>query len=299
VLNHFRRGGYHYTLHPPALGHHSIDEFLFDTRLGFCEHYAAAFVVVMRAVGIPARVVTGYQGGEVNPVDGNLTVRQSDAHAWAEVWLPSQGWRRIDPTAVVSPVRIEQGEAGLTGQDGFSRFGAPGTLLGWIGTWRMNWEAVENLWNQAVLNYSADRQRSLISGLGVAPSWRNLSIAFSVTVTMMMVLLAALSLNHREVRDPLAVLVAQVRTKLGLAGLKSPANEGLTNLRHRLSPHLRADQAEEVAALLQALEDARYRRVAATLKPADLRRLRARVRRFRPQLSPHPLPSPTSWERGD
>jgi transglutaminase-like putative cysteine protease len=282
VLNHFRRGGYHYTLQPPVLGRDSIDEFLFETRLGFCEHYASAFVVLMRAVGIPARIVTGYQGGEVNPVDGNLTVRQSDAHAWAEVWLPGRGWKRVDPTAVVSPVRIEQGAAELASQYGLSHFGRPGTLLGWIGTWRMNWEAIENVWNQAVLNYSADRQRSLIAQLGVAPSWRNLSIAFALTVTLVLAALAVLSLSHREVRDPLAELVAQLRARLALAGLKSPPNEGLTDLKRRLTTRLGPLQAEEGAALLDALEDARYRRTGAALRPAELRQLRARVRRFRP-----------------
>jgi transglutaminase-like putative cysteine protease len=288
VLNHFRRGGYRYTLRPPLLGHDSIDEFLFKTRLGFCEHYAAAFVVLMRAAGIPARVVTGYQGGEINPIDGNLTVRQSDAHAWAEVWLRGQGWKRVDPTAVVSPVRIEQGEAELANEQGFSRFGRPGSLLGWIGTWRMNWEAIENLWNQAVLNYTAERQRSLFSQFGVAPSWRNLSIAFAVSITTLLVVLAALTLRHRELRDPLAELVAQVRAKLSFAGLKSPPNEGLSDLKRRLEPRLRPAQAEEATALLQALEEARYQRPAAALRPAELRRLRGRVRRFRPQLTPYP-----------
>jgi protein-glutamine gamma-glutamyltransferase len=284
VLNHFRRGGFRYTLRPPALGRDSIDEFLFETRLGFCEHYAAAFVVLARALGIPARVVTGYQGGQINTVDGNLTVYQSDAHAWAEVWLPGQGWRRVDPTAVVSPVRIEQGEAELAVEYGFSRYGGSGTLLGWVGTWRMNWEALENLWNQAVLNYSAERQRSLISRLGVTPSWRNLSIVFALSVTVLLATLGALSLRHREVRDPLADLVTQLRNKLGVAGLNSPASEGLTDLRRRLSPKLRQGQVDEAAALLQALEDARYRHAAGALRHSDLRVLRARVRRFRPAL---------------
>jgi transglutaminase-like putative cysteine protease len=281
VLNHFRRGGYHYTLRPPLLGRDSIDDFLFETRLGFCEHYAAAFVVLMRAASIPARVVTGYQGGEINPVDGNLTVRQSDAHAWAEVWLPGRGWERKDPTAVVSPVRIEQGEAELASQYGLSRYRGAGGLFGWIGTFRMNWEAVENLWNQAVLSYSADRQRSFISQLGMAPSWRNLSIAFAVTISSLLLVLAAVTLRHREVRDPLSELVAQFRMRLELAGLTAPACEGLSDLKRRLAPRLRPAQAEEASALLQALEDARYRRASASLRPAELRTLRARVRRFR------------------
>ncbi len=103
TLEHLRRGGYEYTLSPPRLGRNSIDEFLFDTRQGYCEHYASAFVFLMRALDVPARVVTGYQGGELNPVDGFMTIRQSDAHAWSEVWLQGRGWVRVDPTAVVAP----------------------------------------------------------------------------------------------------------------------------------------------------------------------------------------------------
>jgi transglutaminase-like putative cysteine protease len=284
VLNHFRRGGFHYTLQPPILGHDSIDEFLFGTRLGFCEHYAAAFVVLMRAAGIPARVVTGYQGGEINPVDGNMTVRQSDAHAWAEVWLPGRGWKRVDPTAVVSPVRIEQGESELASRYGLSHYRGMGGVLSWIGTWRMNWEALENLWNQAVLNYSADSQRSLISHLGVEPSWRNLSIAFAVTITALLMVLAVFSLRHRQVRDPLAELVTQLRIKLTMAGLTATPCEGLTVLRQRLEPRLRPGQHDEGVALLRALEDARYGPPGTTLKASELRRLRARLRRFHPKL---------------
>ncbi|HSQ10252.1 MAG TPA: DUF3488 and transglutaminase-like domain-containing protein, partial [Burkholderiaceae bacterium] len=116
VLDHFRRGEFSYTVSPPPLGRHSVDEFLFDTRLGFCEHYASAFVFLMRALDVPARVVTGYQGGELNPVDGFMTVRQADAHAWTEVWLSGRGWVRVDPTAVVAPFRIERGAAELARQ---------------------------------------------------------------------------------------------------------------------------------------------------------------------------------------
>ena len=103
VLRGFREQPYSYTLEPPLLGRHSVDEFLYGTRAGFCEHYSGAFVFLMRAAGIPARVVTGYQGGETNPIDGFVTVRQSDAHAWAEVWVAGRGWVRVDPTAAVAP----------------------------------------------------------------------------------------------------------------------------------------------------------------------------------------------------
>ncbi len=283
VLNHFRRGGFRYTLQPPALGHDSVDDFLFGTRLGFCEHYASAFVVLMRALGIPARVVTGYQGGDINPVDGNLTVRQSDAHAWAEVWLPERGWKRVDPTAVVSPVRIEQGQAELANQMGWSRYRDGRGVLGWLGIWRMNWEAMENAWNQAILNYSSERQRSLIAQLGMEPSWRNLTIAFSITITGLLATLAFFSLRHRQPRDPLAQLVAQMRAKLARAGLPASQCEGLSDLRERLEPLLRPAQRGEASELLAALEAARYAPLASRIKPADIRRLRARVRRFQPQ----------------
>ncbi|MCB1843849.1 MAG: DUF3488 domain-containing transglutaminase family protein, partial [Halioglobus sp.] len=112
VLQRFHEQEYFYTLQPPALGRNAIDEFLFDTRRGFCEHYASAFAVMMRAAGIPSRIVLGYQGGEWNPLGKHLIVRQSDAHAWTEVWLPNRGWLRVDPTAAVAPERIESGMSG-------------------------------------------------------------------------------------------------------------------------------------------------------------------------------------------
>ena len=109
VLQKLNREEYYYTLEPPPLGRNPVDRFLFETRRGFCEHYASAFSVMMRSAGIPTRVVLGYQGGEVNPMGGHLIVRQSDAHAWTEIWLDELGWYRIDPTAAVAPERIDVG----------------------------------------------------------------------------------------------------------------------------------------------------------------------------------------------
>src|SRR5690606_2255296 len=109
VLARFRNEEYYYTLEPPRLATDSVDEFLFETRRGFCEHFASAFTMLARAAGIPARVVTGYQGGEYNPLGDYLIVRQSDAHAWSEVWIDAKGWVRVDPTAAVAPERIESG----------------------------------------------------------------------------------------------------------------------------------------------------------------------------------------------
>ena len=109
VLQKLSREEFYYTLEPPPLGSNPVDRFLFETRRGFCEHYASAFSVLMRSVGIPTRIVLGYQGGEVNPMGGHLIVRQSDAHAWTEIWLDGLGWYRIDPTAAVAPERIDIG----------------------------------------------------------------------------------------------------------------------------------------------------------------------------------------------
>jgi protein-glutamine gamma-glutamyltransferase len=285
VINHFRRGGFHYTLRPPALDRNSVDDFLFRTRLGFCEHYASAFVFMMRALNIPARIVTGYQGGEINPVDGYLTVRQSDAHAWAEVWLRGRGWIRMDPTAAVSPVRIEKGEAELASQLGWRHSRDAGGLFGWVGAWRMNWEAMENVWNQWVLNYSSERQRSLMFDLGVDPSWRNLTITFGGTIAGLLLLLAALSLGNRRRQEPLAQLVGQLRVRLAAAGFQSPASEGLTQLQQRLEPWLAPGQRAEAADLLASLQAARYSPSSNSVKASDIRRLRGRVRRFRPRPS--------------
>jgi transglutaminase-like putative cysteine protease len=165
MLDHFRQESFFYTLTPPLLGENGIDQFLFETRRGFCEHFASAFVFAMRAAGVPARVVTGYQGGERNPVDGYLIVRQSDAHAWAEVWLEGRGWLRIDPTAAVAPNRIEAGLASAV------PVGEPLPFivradLSWLRQMRFRWEAVTNTWNQWVLGYDPQRQREVLSRLG-------------------------------------------------------------------------------------------------------------------------------------
>ena len=112
VLDYFNQEAFYYSLEAPLLGQHSVDEFLFDSRTGYCEHYASSFTVLMRMAGIPARVVTGYQGGWYNPVGEYMLIRQSDAHAWSELWFPNTGWTRIDPTGAVAPARVNRGSLG-------------------------------------------------------------------------------------------------------------------------------------------------------------------------------------------
>lgn len=191
-----------YTLQPPLLGQNGIDEFLFKTRRGFCEHYAGAFVFLMRAAGIPARVVSGYQGGEFNPLDGYLVIRQSDAHAWAEVWLEGQGWVRVDPTASVSPTRIETGIADAL------PFGEPLPALvqwraDWLRTLRYRWEAVNNAWNQHILGYDPQRQRELLSRLGLPETdWRSLATVLGITCSLLVAAMTAWTLYQRPAIDP-------------------------------------------------------------------------------------------------
>ena len=149
-----------YTLSAPLLGRNSVDDFLFETRAGYCEHYSSAFVFLMRAAGIPARVVTGYQGGWWNGLGNYLLVRNSDAHAWSEVWLAGRGWVRIDPTAAVSPIRIESGAAAANGSDAWYS-------ASWLLELRNSFDVVNRYWTQAIVQFNALRQKSLLAPIGI------------------------------------------------------------------------------------------------------------------------------------
>lgn len=166
VLAYFRDQEFYYTLSPPLLAENAMDDFLFNTRRGFCEHYSSAFVYLMRAAGLPARVVIGYQGGKLNPVDDYMIVRQSDAHAWTEVWLNNQGWIRIDPTAAVSPDRIERGIQNA----GVELARLPSILVSnnllFLRT-RYLWDSFHNSWNQWVVGFNEKKQKELFNRLGV------------------------------------------------------------------------------------------------------------------------------------
>lgn len=198
----FRNEAFFYTLRPPLLGRHAMDEFLFDFRRGFCEHYASAFVFLMRAAGVPARVVTGYQGGELNPVDGFFTIRQSDAHAWSEIWLTGQGWIRVDPTAAVAPSRVEQGISAALPADEvlpmLSRID-----IDWLRTMRNRWEALNNGWNQWVLGYNPERQREVLSRLGFkAPDWRSMTATLAVLCGLTLLIISWRTLYQHSTADP-------------------------------------------------------------------------------------------------
>jgi len=247
ALTYFRTQEFYYTLNPPLLDNNAVDQFLFDSKRGFCEHYASAFVVMMRSAGIPARVVTGYQGGEINPVDNVFTVRQSDAHAWAEVWLRGQGWTRVDPTAAVSPARIERGMHDAMPQ----RFAPPlisrltgGWSANWVNQMRFNWEALGNQWNQFVLNYSPDRQRETLERLGMkTPDWRDMVIAMVIGVGLIALAVTGWMLRAVRERDPVERAWSAFCRRLARAGAAREASEGPLDYGRRAAATLRPGRA--------------------------------------------------------
>ncbi|THF65753.1 DUF3488 domain-containing protein [Pseudothauera nasutitermitis] len=275
AFDHFASGNYTYTLTPTLLGAHSVDEFLFDTLEGFCEHYASAFVFLMRAAGLPARVVTGYQGGQVNPIDDTVVVRQSDAHAWAEVWIDGQGWRRVDPTAAAAPQRIERG----LGES--IRAGDPRPLLmrpefSWLREFRHRWEAVSNHWNLWVLGYNEDRQRDLLARLGLETDWRTLTLATGAAAGLLMLALLGWAFHQRRSADPLDQAWQAFCRRAARHGLPRHAWEGPLDFATRLADRFPA-HAGELRRIASDYARMRYR---AADGPAAVRELSQRIRRI-------------------
>jgi transglutaminase-like putative cysteine protease len=226
AIEYFRRERLQYTTEPPLLGRDSVDEFLFVTRQGFCEHFSSAFVFLMRAAGVPARVVTGYQGGDPNPVDGKFTVRQSDAHAWAEVYLGGRGWVRVDPTALSVPVRVDAGLArAVSDVDALPLLMRP--ELEWLRTLRNNWEALTYQWNLWVLGYNPERQRELMSWLGMRNAdWLELASALLAVLGVFALGLFAWMLRRLARPDPVQAAWNLFCRKLGARGVARAPHEG-------------------------------------------------------------------------
>jgi transglutaminase-like putative cysteine protease len=210
VLQKFHQEEYFYTLEPPALGRDPVDQFLFNTQQGFCEHYASAFAVMMRSVGIPARIVLGYQGGELNSIgqETYLIVRQSDAHAWTEVWVEGVGWHRVDPTAAVAPERIDAGMSASMFNGAAAAWGlsAPSAFLHNLG---LSWDAINAKWNDYVLGYGPENQDKLMEWLGMEdPDWRKMMFTLLAIVIGMVVLISLLlALRYRAPRPDRAALL--------------------------------------------------------------------------------------------
>ncbi len=278
ALTMFREQPFVYTLEPPKLDADPVDQFLFETRRGFCEHYASAFTFLMRAAGIPARVVTGYLGGEVNPVDGYVVVRQSDAHAWSEVWLPEEGWVRVDPTAAVSPLRIERGLAAAVPETDRPLLAREG--FNWLKQARFALDAVANTWNQWVLGYNPDRQMRFLAQFGLAEvTWQNMVIILTaVSGIIILALSLALLLRVSAARpDPVQRAYLSYCNAMAKRGAARKPAEGPRDFAARVSmqfPELR-DAAHRISALYVSL---RYGREA---ERGNLHALRDAVRALR------------------
>ena len=279
ALTYFNQNGFEYTLEPPLLGAHGIDDFLFRTKQGFCEHYAGAFVYLMRAAGVPARVVTGYQGGEYNALGDYTILRQSDAHAWAEVWLAERGWQRIDPTAAASPARIESGLSAAVRDTAALPFMLRDPPQ-WLRELRFNWDALANRWNQWVLGYDTERQFAFLTRLGMEDiTWQKMALKMLAGVFILVGLFTLLLLRRLIVRqrDPVQAAWLKLCRKLAKGGLPRAAHEGPQDYAARIAglrPQ-RATALHDLAAQYIAL------RYADRYSPAALASFRRAVRAFK------------------
>jgi transglutaminase-like putative cysteine protease len=258
VLTFFHTDGFVYSLTPPLLNYNSVDDFLFYTRSGFCGHYASAFVTLMRAAGIPARVVTGYLGGEWNPIGKYFIVRQSDAHSWAEVWLDGRGWTRVDPTLAVEPDRLTRGMLDLLPGAGSTearlvRYSP--TLAGWL----QRWDAINAWWNDHVLKFDYRSQLDLLTRLGLSPDLFVLGWAFMGALLAWLGWIAwqfGRGPGHAR-PDRLARAYARLCRKLARVGMPRLAHQGPLAYADAVSGQ-RPDLAQGVGPLLARYADLRY-----------------------------------------
>jgi transglutaminase-like putative cysteine protease len=227
ALRHFNQQPFVYTLSPGVATGDPVEHFLFDTRRGFCEHYAGSFTLLMRLAGIPARVVVGYQGGEKNPLGNYYSVRQSDAHAWSEVWLKDKGWVRVDPTAAVAPERIEQ-SIDIAGSEESGRVmfdvGDAGWLRNLTRNTRWMFDAVELSWHRWVLGFNTEHQQGLMRSLGLAQLGRYAAAAVIAMLLIVSLLVFGLMLGlHTHVPvDPVTRAWRRYQKKLRKGGLEIP-----------------------------------------------------------------------------
>jgi transglutaminase-like putative cysteine protease len=281
VLAMFRQQPFYYTLNPPKLSDNSVDEFLFDTKRGFCGHYASAFAALMRAAGIPARVVTGYQGGTLNPYGDYWILRQSDAHAWTEVWIDGRGWTRIDPTAAIAPDRVERALAdAVSAEDPLASRWQRNTP--WFAGARLRLDLLREIWRERILDFNQDSQRKLLEMLKIPePDGQKLvmvlgaamALAFAWLIWQIQRGLAPPS------KDVAGRTYARLCAKLAAAGIARMPHEGAEAYALRVA-QLRPDLADTVTALCRHYSALRY---AAPSGRITLGQFQAAVRAFRPK----------------
>ncbi len=265
ALNYFRDEEFWYSRNPPALGEHSVDQFLFESRRGFCEHYSASFVTLMRAAQIPARVVLGYQGGEVNsigPLGEYLIVRQSDAHAWSEVWLGDSGWLRIDPTTMIPASRVEAQGDSLR----FNSVAAPPVTLAQIAWliegWRTlsnSWDAAKNVWNFWVVGFDSRRQNELFQWLGMDGVHLRYLGFMVLGATALLLTLVAMALFYRRERiDPVVARYRRFCHQFNRLGIAYRESETPAQFAQRVIER-RPEIADELTRITELYYRLRYR----------------------------------------
>ena len=282
ALDLLRTGGFAYSLDPVPLAANQIDDFLFNTKSGFCEHYASAFVALLRAAGVPARVVTGYLGGELNPIGGYYVVRQSDAHAWAEVWLEGAGWTRVDPTAVVEPERLRRGLLDLlpgaaSAQERLLR-ASP-----WLVRLLERWDAVNAWWNERVVKFDYAAQLDVLERLGVrSPGAREIGWAFALALLGWLAVIAwhMGRIPRRECPDALARAYQRLCGKLARRGAARAAHQGPLAYAASLAAQ-HPGLAGPVHALLGRYARLRYGVPAPETRARDIEEFRRAVARLR------------------
>jgi transglutaminase-like putative cysteine protease len=282
VLQMFAQQPYYYTLTPPKLSDDSVDQFLFDTKRGFCGHYASAFAVLMRAAGIPARVVTGYQGGTFNRFSDYWILRQSNAHAWDEIWIDGRGWIRVDPTASIAPQRVERDVSDSVSADTATISHWRGHAR-WLADARLRFDALRELWRERVLTFNQDSQERLLEMLHIPdPDGEKLVMVLAAALAGVFVWLTWQVRRELDPHSPdLAVRsYARLCAKLAAVGIPRRTHEGAESYAARVAL-ARPDLAAQVGALCRYYSNLRF------APPADLTvaQFRAQVRAFRPQRS--------------
>ncbi|MGZ8191739.1 MAG: DUF4129 domain-containing transglutaminase family protein, partial [Methylococcaceae bacterium] len=262
LLNHFRKENFHYTLTPPLLEENPIETFLFETRYGFCSHYAAAFVYLMRVAHIPARVVTGYQGGELNKVGDFLEIRQANAHAWAEVWIENKGWVRFDPTAAIAPERIERNitidQLVPGGAASFALTSAAAReAFNWLKQARQLWSNVDYNWQRWVINYDNKNQSRFLSSLGIADI--KAMIYWMIGIIGMITTLLSWFLLHQKQKtiDPIVRIYNRFCKKIVKRGLLRGRGEGAKDFAGRVKIKL-PEQATNIDQITDVFIKLRY-----------------------------------------
>ena len=301
VLNTLRESDYFYTLQPPKLLNNSLDQFYFDTKAGFCEHYASSFTYLMRAAGIPARVVTGYLGGEYNNVNGknnqqggHLSIYQYDAHAWSEIWLQGIGWKKVDPTAAVDPQRVESGWSNaLLSQQlsmnnnfiGLYQF----KNTAWLNTIRLQLDALDYQWTRWVLGYSNSRQSELLKRwLGENLPWKTaalVAMAFIIAMTLITLFYRInFKLFKRQSETPWVVLYQKTLKTLASKGLTKPLNMTVLDFSTLVSTRF-PQISNSFLAFSTTFNQLNYRELSESQRDFQLRQLKKQYKRITENLN--------------